>query len=128
MGAACGAKNVNAELRLEDGDARFVLLGLEADEAAAACELLFEVEGGTAARHVRRVPDLEAIFARFADHAQALLDQTAWRVPAPWDRALETVLELAPEVDWWLTGSGALAARRLDVAPRDVDLVTSVEG
>src|SRR5829696_1322769 len=54
-------------------------------------------------------------------------DRAGGRPPA-WDAALELVLDRASHVDWWLTGSAALALRGLPVAPRDVDLVTTLSG
>jgi len=45
--------------------------------------------------------------------------------PVPWDRALIEFMEIVDgqAIDWWLTGSAALAARGVDVVPGDVDLV-----
>jgi hypothetical protein len=108
-------------------------LVVEADDVAfqrALGDLFFqEVDG----RYVKRFPAgtlTDAIFLRFESSLVALLRQTARLEPAPWERALrETARRLdGAGVEWWLTGSAALAVRGLDVAPRDVDLVVSDEG
>ena len=56
-----------------------------------------------------------------------MLHQTASGV-APWDEALTALLDRAAGVDWWLTGSAALAVRGVEVSPRDLDLVTDAAG
>jgi hypothetical protein len=90
-------------------------------------ELYFHVEDG---RYVRRFPPdsvTEAIFARFQANLPSVLRQTARLEAAPWGDALrQTARRLdRAEVDWWLTGSAALAIRGLPVLPRDLDLVVS---
>lgn len=113
-------------LRDADGDR----LVVETDEPAfrlALKELFFEERSG---RHVRRFPAgtlSDGIFRRFESQ---LLRQTARLEPAPWQGALrETVRRLdSVGVEWWLTGSAALAVRGIPVVPRDLDLVVSVEG
>ena len=97
---------------------------------AALNELFFEDHGE---RHVKRFPPgtvSDEIFRRFESHLEALLRQTARLEPAPWENALrETVRRLdTANVDWWLTGSAALAVRGIAVVPRDLDLVVSDEG
>lgn len=94
---------------------------------AALSELYFQAEDG---RYVRRFPPnsvTETVFARFQANLLPLLRQTARLDPAPWGDALrETARRLdRAGVDWWLTGSAALAVRGLPVSPRDLDLVVS---
>lgn len=114
-------------LEIDGGEARFLLLELDGDEQAAARDLYFAEDAGVFAK---RFPAAEAaqVYPRFAACARELIDQTARRAPARWEDALETVVDRAGDVDWWLTGSTALAVRGIRVAPRDVDLVTSAEG
>ena len=108
-------------------------LVVEADEAAlrlALNELFFEERDG---RHIRRFPPgtlSDEIFHRFESHVDQLLRQTVRLDPAPWQTALrETARRLdAAGVEWWLTGSAALAVRGVQVLPRDLDLVVSAEG
>ena len=56
-----------------------------------------------------------------------MLQQAARRRPVPWQTALELAAERAADLDWWLTGSAAAAVRGVEVAPRDVDLVMTLE-
>ena len=69
-------------------------------------------------------PHLEKIYGAFACNVEEMILQTERVRPVPWERALDEVLRLvAPHgLDWWLVGSAALAARGLDVRPRDLDL------
>jgi hypothetical protein len=116
---------------LRDGDGDCLVV--ETDEPAyqlALGDLFFEEQNG---RHVRWFPIgtvSEDIFSRFQSQLDPLLRQTARLEPAPWRWALrETVDRLdAAGVDWWLTGSAALAVRGIDLAPRDLDLVVSDDG
>src|SRR6266571_8258478 len=102
-----------------DGDC----LVVETDELVfrlALDELFFEERNG---RHIRRFPTgtlNDAIFRRFQSQLDPLLRQTARLEPALWQRALrETARRLdSAGVEWWLTGSAALAVRGIDVAPR----------
>lgn len=116
-------------LRDADGDR----LVVETDESAFQCalgDLFFEERNG---RYVKRFPVgsvSDEIFSRFRSQLDPLLRQTARLDPAPWETALrETADRLdAAGVEWWLTGSAALAARGIGVEPRDLDLVVSDDG
>ncbi|MGI9822339.1 hypothetical protein [Agromyces sp. Marseille-Q5079] len=72
-------------------------------------------------------PQLEVSWTNFQRLIGPWLRQAANLEPAPWDDALSEVCRRlnAAEVDWWLTGSAALAARGLRVSPGDLDLVVS---
>jgi hypothetical protein len=54
-----------------------------------------------------------------------MLDQMIRRTPAPWEDALEVLCDRAASagLDWFLIGSASVAARGVDVAPRDLDFV-----
>jgi hypothetical protein len=69
----------------------------------------------------------DSILARFEGALVPLLRQTARLDAAPWREALrEAARRLdASGVDWWLTGSAALAVRGLQLEPRDLDLVVA---
>jgi hypothetical protein len=115
-----------ALVRDEEGD-RFAVTCDDPAFRGALAELYFDVEED---RYVRRFPSgsvTEAIYARFQASLVSLLRQTARLEPAPWDDALrETARRLnRAGVDWWLTGSAALAVRGLPIIPRDLDLVVS---
>ena len=72
-------------------------------------------------------PDLDRIHERFDSSIETVLEHAAGLRPAPWQDALEEAaarLE-AVAVDWFVVGSAGLAVRGIEVAPRDVDFVTS---
>lgn len=72
-------------------------------------------------------PHLDRAWSNFEALISPMLRQAAGLDPVPWDAALEAVCRrLTPAgVDWWLTGSAALAVRGIPVAPGDLDLVVS---
>jgi hypothetical protein len=114
-------------------DASGDCLVVETDDPAfraALSELFYEEHPG---RHTKRFPPgtvSDEIFRRFESQLEPLLRQTARLEPAPWEDALrETARRLDnAQIDWWLTGSAALAVRGIPVAPRDLDIVVSDEG
>lgn len=72
-------------------------------------------------------PQIDRIYTNFARHAEALVIQKARQRPIPWQDALRLFCE-APKnesIDWWLTGSAALAVRGLPVRPGDLDIIVS---
>lgn len=71
-------------------------------------------------------PDLDGVFRRFERHILEVLAQTARLRPVPWENALQ---ELAARlersgVEWFISGSAALAIRGIRVEPLDIDFVT----
>jgi hypothetical protein len=80
-------------------------------------------------RYVRAFPrdarGAEAAASRFPAAAIEMVEQAAGMQPVPWERALEALLERlgGTQIDWWLTGSAALAVRGLDIEPRDLDVI-----
>ncbi len=91
-------------------------------------DLAFEIgPEGFERRFDANVPDLPAIFERFEAAIERMVRQTAGLEPVPWASALETIARaFEPNgIDWWLVGSAALAARGVDVAPRDLDIVVA---
>jgi hypothetical protein len=90
-------------------------------------DLFFQEDGGN---YVRRFPPgsvSAAIFARLEASLEPMLRQTARLDVAPFEDALRATVERLAGVDWWLTGSGALALRGIAVSPRDIDLVVADE-
>lgn len=75
----------------------------------------------------RTFPDSERIpeiFANFSSHLDEMVRHQTGASAPHWDAALRVVCErLEGRVDWWLSGSAALAVRGIDVVPRDLDLV-----
>jgi hypothetical protein len=69
---------------------------------------------------------LDEAFENFDRYIEEVAGQAAGLSPVPWDDALEALLTgiAGRELMWWLTGSAALAVRGVDLAPRDVDLIT----
>jgi hypothetical protein len=76
---------------------------------------------------VRSFPDSDdvpRIFGTFSAHIDEMIRFKSGDAPPHWERALELVDErLTGHVDWWLSGSAALAVRGIDLRPRDIDLV-----
>jgi hypothetical protein len=109
-----------------------LVLALEAvapELEAAVRELAFEPERH---RYVRRfpadAPHADRAAARFPLVAAGIVSQTARLSAVPWEDALAELIDRAAGVDWWLTGSAALAVRGLDVAPRDLDVIVDGGG
>ncbi|MET7424705.1 hypothetical protein [Dactylosporangium sp. NPDC005555] len=84
-------------------------------------------DGHWAKRFPADTPHLDRAWENFVLLIVPLLRQTAGLDPVPWAATLaEVCRRLTPAgVDWWLTGSAALAARGLPVTPGDLDLVIS---
>jgi hypothetical protein len=70
---------------------------------------------------------VDQAWAGFEALIEPCLRQAAGLDPVPWEAALELVCRrlTGAGVDWWLVGSGALAARGIAVEPGDLDLVVS---
>ncbi len=83
------------------------------------------VAEGFAKTYPADTPHLDRIYQNFQQHAEEMVLQTARIHPAPWEQSLCAFLEMIEgfKIDWWLTGSAALAIRGLDIAPGDLDLV-----
>ncbi len=78
-------------------------------------------------RRVRRfpagTPRLDRAWVNFQRSVEPWLRQAAGLDPVPWADTLALVCGRLAGVDWWLTGSAALAVRGLAVVPGDLDLV-----
>jgi hypothetical protein len=70
---------------------------------------------------------LDSAWANFQRLIEPALRQIAGLEPVPWQEALSEVCRRlgGAGVDWWLTGSAALAVRGLPVTPVDLDLVVA---
>lgn len=70
---------------------------------------------------------LDQAYLNFRRCAEEMILQTAGVLPVPWESALAAFLQAVDghDIDWWLTGSAALALRGLEVVPRDLDLVVA---
>jgi hypothetical protein len=113
------------------GKTYFLVSELDAQYHKVVKNLGFvEAEDGFARVFEVETPQLDQIFARFALFAEEMILQAAGTRPGPWDKALLSFLQRASgeNVDWWLTGSAALAVRGIDLVPRDLDIITDSEG
>jgi hypothetical protein len=109
----------------------FLVADIPGELEAALEELGFSRAGGCFRRSFRADPEkVVRTYTRFARHLEEIVLQTARVRSAQWEDALERLLRRigGARLDWWLTGSAALAVRGLDVAPRDLDLVTGDDG
>jgi len=100
------------------------------DEAFRELEFS-QVEDGYARIFPANSPNIDDIYARFELNVEEMLLQTARIHPVQWEQALLLLLERTqayPHFNWFLGGSAALAARGLDIMPRDIDLITDDEG
>jgi hypothetical protein len=77
----------------------------------------------TYVRKLSTTTDVARIHENFRRHLKEMVLQSARLRPIPWEVALEEFLMRArgTSLDWWLYGSGALAARGIDVVPGDLD-------
>jgi hypothetical protein len=123
--------SLSTELRLIGDRAQF---RVETDDPAyrrALGDLNFAQDDGAFVRsfpaNARR---LHESYLRFKLTLEDVLDQAVGRKLPPWERALDAVAArlTTARADWFLTGSAALAARGIDVVPRDLDLVVADPG
>lgn len=116
-------------LRRERDAAEVLLIAETSDQAlrGAGLDLGFHERGGEL---VRSFPVESPALDRFVEHAEELFLQAAGIRPVPWREALRDLLARleGAGLDWWLTGSGALAVRGVPVEPRDLDLVVDLDG
>src|SRR5262245_22125903 len=109
----------------------FVIADLDPAYHAAARALVYQpVVDGFAKAYPSDTPHLDRIYEQFAQHAEAMVLQAAHVQPVPWEQALGAFLALVEgqAIDWWLGGSAALAARGIDIAPGDIDLIVDDAG
>lgn len=86
-----------------------------------------ETKTGFARIFPSTAPSLDWIYRNFALHVEEMILQAAGALLPDWESALASLVERVKNenVDWWLTGSAALAIRGASVVPRDLDLVTT---
>lgn len=109
----------------------FIISNLPPAYHEAARKLRFSpVEGDFVKTYPADTPHLARIGENFERYIEEMILQMVGARPAPWEEALAAFLQrvTGEPVNWWLTGSAALAVRGLDVAPRDLDLVVDEVG
>lgn len=119
---------MQTELRKQGDSAYFVVTDLPPALHEAARRLAYgEVPGGWGLAVPATTPKLDTIYANWARSVEVRILQRAGLQPVPWEQALHALLDHVEgqEIDWWLTGSGALTARGLDVTPGDLDLTVN---
>lgn len=122
---------MKTELRHSGSEIHFVLAGVDPALRSSVIDLAFrEVDGDFVRSFPAEAEFVDRAYAGFAAHIDEMVLQTAGVRPTPWDRALEELLErtAGSGVELWLAGSAALAARGLDVAPRDLDVIVDDDG
>jgi len=119
---------VSTELRLEGDKGLFVARTDEPDLRRALRALAFTEQHGVFVRSFPAdAPGLHESYVRFKRTVDDVLAQAAGRCLPPWEEALDAVAERLEllRAEWFLVGSGALAARGIEVVPRELDLVVS---
>lgn len=122
---------MRTEFKTDGAMASFRIVEAEPAVHEALRGLYYQPDGvGFSKQFPADTPNLDIIFHRFAQSAEALVRQATGQEPVAWEAILERLLERVRghRVDWCLVGSAALAVRGLDVHPGDVDLVTSERG
>jgi hypothetical protein len=102
---------------------RLCLADVTAELEPAVTALGFTRRGALFVRAFATVD--EQVAARFEACAEAMVEQAAGRAPAPWENALELLIERAGGREWVLAGSAAHAVRGVDIEPHDIDVVAS---
>jgi hypothetical protein len=109
----------------------FIISDLDQIYYDAVRELFFmPYEDGFAKVYLSNTPLLDIFYRQFARTAEEMVLQTARVRPAPWEQSLLALMQrLAGKgLQWHLVGSAPLAARGLEVAPRDLDLAVDDAG
>ena len=108
----------------------FIIADLDPAYHEAAQELEFSQEAdGYARAFPADTPHLDLIYNSFARAAEEMILQTARAHPVPWEDTLLRLLERVDgnDIQWYLGGSAALAARGLGIQPRDFDMIVANE-
>ena len=82
---------------------------------------------GSFARKLSAHQDVGRVFENFTRHVVEMIQQSARQQPVLWDVALEEFVDRVEGTDllWWLYGSGALAARGVEIEPRSASTCPS---
>jgi hypothetical protein len=109
----------------------FVMADVEPIYHVALKDLAYEpVWDGFGKVFPNDLKDLDRIYSNFEAYAEAMVLQAARQSPVPWEQALAQLLGVidGKGINWWLTGSAALAIRGVDLKVRDIDLVVNPPG
>lgn len=106
----------------------FAMGGLDATWAAAAERLGYQpIDGEWRRQYPADSPHLDRSWRNFSRSAQLMIRQAAHLEPVRYEDALSELCRRANDIDWWLTGSAAVAVRGGQVSPGDIDVVCSVD-
>jgi len=101
-----------------------------ADEAAALTHFFFSAEDRAYVKRYRwdrlcAEQDFGSIKRNFQGALGDMMAHFSDRTPTPWEKALESIIARlhGTRIDWWITGSCALAVRGVRIMPRDIDLM-----
>jgi len=122
---------VKIDRRDSGSDVVFLLSEVEPALVAAVKDLAFRpMAGGFGQVYPGGYPQIDRVFANFERCVDDLVRQKAGLRPVPWEEALLALGDAIDDrgIDWWLTGSAALAVRGLPIAPRDLDLAVERAG
>ena len=108
----------------------FVIANVEPRYVEAIRSFVYEeTANGFARAYPSNAPYLEQAYRNWQEYTQTMVQQRAGEVPVLWEEAMLNFLHRVEgyPIDWWVTGSAALALRGLDVIPGDIDLITSAD-
>ena len=114
-------------LRRDEGaNTYFIITGVDPAYHDAVCDLGYEeIADGFGKAFPLDTPNLDRIYHRFRSSAEEMVYQAAGAEIIPWQLALDAFAGAieGESIDWWLTGSAALAIRGIELKVRDIDLV-----
>jgi len=117
MKASCTVSGQDVIYRLSDYDPLY-------EEAFKMCFYEQDAEG-----YFKRFPlsyrYTDYVIKRFEADARTMFDQLLYRIPVPWESALEEFCRRVQgsNLSWWLTGSCAACVRGVELNPHDVDIM-----
>lgn len=70
-------------------------------------------------------PEIQQVIKNHQQQGITMVKQHLGELPVPWERALKAFCQRTEgqDLDWWLTGSGAAAARGVPLEPHDLDIM-----
>ncbi len=115
---------VEASLERDGSVAQFFVMPRGPAVGDLLVALGFQPKKGHFVRSFLDSDDVPRIFQNFAAHIDEVIRYKNRETSTPWEQALEVAAKrLTGKVDWWLSGSAALAIRGVDSHPRDIDLI-----